>query len=44
MTLSRILPEFDHEMANTRRALERVPADQLTLGRLASHLAEIGPA
>ena len=24
-----ILPEFDHEMANTRKMLERVPADQL---------------
>jgi uncharacterized damage-inducible protein DinB len=45
-----ILPEFDHEMANTRRALERVPEDKLdwrphvksnTLGWVASHLAEI---
>ena len=24
-----LLPEFDHEMANTRRTLERVPADRL---------------
>ena len=24
-----LLPEFDHEMANTRKCLERVPADQL---------------
>ena len=45
-----LLPEFDHEMANTRKALERVPEDKLTwkpheksmtMGRLASHLAEL---
>jgi uncharacterized damage-inducible protein DinB len=45
-----LLPEFDHEMATTRRTLERVPDDKLdwkphersmTLGRLASHLAEL---
>lgn len=52
MTLSQILlPEFDHEMANTRRTIERVPGDRLgwsphpksmTLGRLAGHLAEFG--
>ncbi len=45
-----LLPEFDHEMANTRRTLERVPEDKfswkpheksMTLGRLAVHLAEI---
>ena len=52
MTISQILlPEFDHEMANTRRALERVPTDRLewsphpksmTLGRLAGHLARFG--
>lgn len=45
-----LLPEFDHEMANTRKTLERVPEDKfgwkpheksMTLGRLASHLAEI---
>jgi uncharacterized damage-inducible protein DinB len=45
-----LLPEFDHEMANTRRALERVPEDKfawkphdksMTLGRLASHVAEL---
>jgi len=45
-----LLPEFDHEMASTRRALERVPEDRLawkpheksmTLGRLASHLSEL---
>jgi uncharacterized damage-inducible protein DinB len=44
-----LLPEFDHEMATTRTTLERVPDDKLgwkpheksmTLGRLASHLAE----
>jgi uncharacterized damage-inducible protein DinB len=45
-----ILPEFDHEMANTRKMLERVPEGNwgwkphdksMTLSRLASHLAEI---
>ncbi|MGZ4842461.1 MAG: DinB family protein [Candidatus Angelobacter sp.] len=45
-----ILPEFDHEMANTRRSLERVPEDKLsfkphtksmTMGALATHLATI---
>jgi uncharacterized damage-inducible protein DinB len=45
-----ILPEFDHEMANTRKSLERVPDDKLnykphaksmTLGALATHLATI---
>jgi uncharacterized damage-inducible protein DinB len=45
-----LLPEFDHEMATTRRALERVPEDKLgwkphdksmTLGALATHLATI---
>jgi uncharacterized damage-inducible protein DinB len=45
-----LLPEFDHEMANTRKTLERVPDDKLawkphdksmTMGRLAGHLAEI---
>jgi uncharacterized damage-inducible protein DinB len=45
-----LLPEFDMEMANTRRALERVPMDKatwqphpksMTLGRLAIHLAEL---
>ena len=43
-----ILPEFDHEMANTRKSLERVPDNKLsfkphpksmTLGALATHLA-----
>lgn len=45
-----LLPEFDHEMANTRRVLERVPEDRgdfqphpksMTLARLAGHLAGI---
>jgi uncharacterized damage-inducible protein DinB len=45
-----LLPEFDHEMATTRRALERVPLDKAswrphaksyTLGELANHLAQI---
>jgi uncharacterized damage-inducible protein DinB len=45
-----ILPEFDHEMANTRKTLERVPDDKLdwqahpksrTIGWNANHLAEI---
>lgn len=45
-----LLPEFDHEMATTRRVLERVPDDRLswqphprsmTMGRLASHVAEL---
>src|ERR1700683_733760 len=51
MTMSQaLLPEFDHEMKLTRRALERVPDDKfdwkphqksMTLGRLAAHLAEL---
>ena len=45
-----LLPEFDHEMANTRKTLERIPDDKLgwkpheksmTLGRLAGHIAEL---
>ena len=45
-----ILPEFDHEMANTRKTLERVPDDKfdwkpheksMTLGGLATHLSHI---
>lgn len=45
-----ILPEFDHEMANTRRVLELVPDDKLewrahpdlnTIGWNAQHLAQI---
>ncbi len=44
------LGEFDYEIANTRKALERVPEDKfdwapheksMKLGRLAVHLAEI---
>jgi uncharacterized damage-inducible protein DinB len=45
-----LLPEFDHEMATTRRLLERVPDDRLswtphaksfTLAQLAQHVATI---
>ena len=45
-----ILPEFDQEMAGTRKVLERVPNDKLdwkahpksnTIGWVASHLADI---
>jgi uncharacterized damage-inducible protein DinB len=45
-----LIPEFEHEMANTRKTLERVPEDKLawkphdrsmSLGHLARHLAEI---
>ena len=45
-----ILPEFDQEMANTRKVLERVPEDKLdwqahpkfhTIGWNANHLVEI---
>ena len=45
-----LLPEFDHEMANTRRTLERVPEDKFTwkphaksgtMIWLASHLANL---
>src|SRR5688500_3579957 len=45
-----ILPEFEHEMANTRKTLERVPDDKfdwkpheksMALGELATHLATI---
>jgi len=45
-----ILPEFEHEMANTRKVLEQVPDDKLdwkvheksnTIGWNASHLVEI---
>ena len=51
MTMSEtLLPEFDLEMANTRKTLERVPENRFdwrphekssTLGSLASHLANI---
>jgi uncharacterized damage-inducible protein DinB len=45
-----LLPEFDHEMATTRKMLERFPEEKvdwkphdtcMTLGRLAGHVAEI---
>lgn len=45
-----MLSEFDHEMATTRKALERIPEDKLgwkpheksmALGRLAGHVAEL---
>ncbi len=45
-----LLPEFDQEMANTRKTLERVPEDKLAwtphpksmaMGRLATHVAQI---
>lgn len=45
-----ILPEFDHEMATTRKTLERVPEGKpdwkphdksMTISRLAGHLAEL---
>ncbi len=45
-----ILPEFDHEMATTRKTLERVPDDKpdwkpheksMTMARLVGHVAEL---
>lgn len=45
-----LLPEFDHEMAGTRRALGRVPAEHaswqpheksMALGRLATHITDL---
>ncbi len=45
-----LLPEFDHEMATTRKLLERLPEARLgwkphqrsmSLGRLATHIAEL---
>lgn len=45
-----LLPEFDQEMANTRKMLERIPEDKfsykpdpksMTMGRLAAHVAEM---
>jgi uncharacterized damage-inducible protein DinB len=45
-----ILPEYDHEMATTRKLLERVPEDKkdwqphpksMSLGRLSQHLATL---
>jgi uncharacterized damage-inducible protein DinB len=51
MTISSsLLPEFDHEMATTRRILERVPEAEfswkpheksMTLGQLAGHVANL---
>jgi uncharacterized damage-inducible protein DinB len=51
MSLSQsLLPEFDQEMAGTRKMIERVPDGKfdwqphdksMTLGRLASHVADI---
>lgn len=47
---SALLPEFDHEMANTRKTLERIPEDKLdwkpheksfTMRALATHLATL---
>ncbi|MBZ5592566.1 MAG: DinB family protein [Acidobacteriia bacterium] len=45
-----LLPEFDHEMSNTRKTLERIPENDfrwkphpksMPLGRLAGHVAEM---
>ncbi len=45
-----LLPEFDQEMANTRKTLERVPADKsdwkphpksMSLGALSAHIASM---
>lgn len=45
-----LIPEFDHEMAGTRRVLERVPTTHanwqpheksMSLARLATHIAEL---
>ena len=45
-----LLPEFDHEMANTRRALERIPEScfdwmphekSYSMGSLVSHIANL---
>jgi len=51
MTIAQsMLPEFDHEMATTRKILERVPEGKneyapheksMRLGRLAGHVAEL---
>jgi uncharacterized damage-inducible protein DinB len=47
---SALLPEFEHEMAGTRKTLKRIPEDRLdwsphpkstTMRRLATHLAEL---
>ena len=48
MAMETLLAEFDEEMANTRKMLERVPEDKFawkphekssTLGKLANHVA-----
>ena len=45
-----LLPEFDHEMANTRKCLERVPQDKLdwkphdksmSFGEITTHMANL---
>ena len=45
-----LIPEFDHEMAVTRKTLERVPEDKpdykpheksMSMSRLAGHVAEL---
>jgi uncharacterized damage-inducible protein DinB len=45
-----LLPEFDHEMATSRKVIERVPAEKfnyrphdrsMTMGALASHIADM---
>jgi len=51
MTISeQLLPEFDHEMANTRKSLERIPIEKLgwkpheksfSMGDLAMHIVNI---
>jgi uncharacterized damage-inducible protein DinB len=50
MLSAALLPEFDQEMANTRKTLERVPEDKFswkpheksgTMGWLAAHLAHL---
>jgi len=50
MIAEAIVPEFDHEMATTRKHIERVPVDKkdwlpheksMPMGRLAVHLAEL---
>ena len=50
MIANSLLPEFDHEAANTRKTLERVPeakfdfkphTKSMSLAQLASHLAEL---
>ena len=47
---SSLLAEFEHEMAGTRKTIDRIPEDKLrwrphaksaTMGRLATHLAEL---